>query len=40
VFFPIVEKGKAGLRVMIRADNRPEDILAFCDAVRDTVHVD
>lgn len=40
VFFPIVEKGKAGLRVMIRADNRPEDILAFCDTVRDTVHVD
>ncbi len=40
VFFPIVEKGKAGLRVMLRADNRPEDILAFCDAVRDIVHVD
>lgn len=33
VFFPIVEKGKAGLRVMLRADNRPEDLRAFCAAV-------
>jgi 7-keto-8-aminopelargonate synthetase-like enzyme len=40
VFFPIVERGKAGLRVMIRADNSPEDILAFCDAVREVVDVD
>jgi 7-keto-8-aminopelargonate synthetase-like enzyme len=31
VFFPIVERGKAGLRVMVRADNRPEDIVEFCD---------
>lgn len=40
VFFPIVERGKAGLRVMLRADNSAEDIRAFCDAVRDVVHVD
>jgi 7-keto-8-aminopelargonate synthetase-like enzyme len=40
VFFPIVERGKAGLRVMLRADNHPEDILAFCDAVRDEVGLD
>jgi 7-keto-8-aminopelargonate synthetase-like enzyme len=40
VFFPIVERGKAGLRVMIRADNDPKDILAFCDAVRDEVGLD
>ena len=33
VFFPIVERGKAGLRVMLRADNRPEDVIAFCAAV-------
>jgi 7-keto-8-aminopelargonate synthetase-like enzyme len=37
VFFPIVERGKAGLRVMVRADNRPEDILAFCEAVHEVV---
>lgn len=40
VFFPIVAKGRAGLRVMLRADNRPEDIRAFCDIVKDVVHVD
>jgi 7-keto-8-aminopelargonate synthetase-like enzyme len=37
VFFPIVEKGKAGLRVMIRADNRPEEIVRFCDSVEELV---
>jgi 7-keto-8-aminopelargonate synthetase-like enzyme len=37
VFFPIVEKGKAGLRVMLRANNRPEDILEFCNIVREVV---
>lgn len=37
VFFPIVERGKAGLRVMIRADNAPEDIVRFCDAVEELV---
>lgn len=37
VFFPIVERGKAGLRVMIRADNKPEDIVQFCDAVEELV---
>lgn len=35
VFFPIVERGKAGLRVMLRADNNPEDIVRFCDAVEE-----
>lgn len=40
VFFPIVERGKAGLRVMLRADNDPEDVLAFCDAVRDQAGLD
>jgi 7-keto-8-aminopelargonate synthetase-like enzyme len=35
VFFPIVEQGKAALRVMLRADNRPEEVLAFCDAVHE-----
>ena len=35
VFFPIVERGKAGLRVMMRADNRAEDLRAFCAAVRE-----
>jgi 7-keto-8-aminopelargonate synthetase-like enzyme len=37
VFFPIVERGQAGLRVMLRADNRPEDIEAFCAAVEELV---
>jgi 7-keto-8-aminopelargonate synthetase-like enzyme len=40
VFFPIVERGKAGLRVMLRADNRPEDIQGFCDAAREVVGLD
>jgi 7-keto-8-aminopelargonate synthetase-like enzyme len=35
VFFPIVERGRAGLRVMIRADNRPQDLTAFCAVVRE-----
>jgi 7-keto-8-aminopelargonate synthetase-like enzyme len=35
VFFPIVERGKAGLRVMVRADQRLEDLRAFCAAVRE-----
>jgi 7-keto-8-aminopelargonate synthetase-like enzyme len=35
VFFPILARGKAGLRVMLRADNRPEDVRAFCTAVED-----
>ena len=35
VFFPIVPRGKAGLRVMLRADNRPEDIIEFCAAARE-----
>ena len=37
VFFPIVERGKAGLRVMIRADNKPEEIVRFCGAVKELV---
>ena len=37
VFFPIVEKNKAGLRVMLRADNRPEDILTFTKAVKEVL---
>jgi 7-keto-8-aminopelargonate synthetase-like enzyme len=40
VFFPIVEKGKAGLRVMIRADNSTRDLQAFCDAVRELAGLD
>jgi len=37
VFFPVAERGKAGLRVMIRADNNLKDIEAFCDAVEELV---
>lgn len=40
VFFPILERGKAGLRVMIRADNQPEDIRRFSQVVRDVVQLD
>lgn len=38
VFFPILERGKAGLRVMMRADNRPEDIETFCRTVKEVVY--
>ncbi len=37
VFFPIVARGQAGLRVMLRADNRPEDIAEFCAIVREVM---
>jgi len=40
VFFPIVEKGKAALRVMLRADNRPDDIRRFVDAVKELSTLD
>lgn len=35
VFFPVVERGRAGLRIMLRADHDPADVLAFCEAVRE-----
>jgi 7-keto-8-aminopelargonate synthetase-like enzyme len=35
VFFPIVERGKAGLRAMIRADNSTRDVEAFCAALEE-----
>jgi 7-keto-8-aminopelargonate synthetase-like enzyme len=40
VFFPIVERGKAALRIMIRADNRPDDIRHFCHVVEDVLDLD
>ncbi|HEY0780886.1 MAG TPA: 7-keto-8-aminopelargonate synthetase, partial [Thermoanaerobaculia bacterium] len=40
VFFPLLERGKAGLRVMLRADNQPEDIRRFSQVVRDVVQLD
>ena len=39
VFFPIVGRGKEGLRVMLRANNRPEDLLAFAGALREVVGI-
>jgi len=33
VFFPVVEKGKAGLRVMLRANLTQQEIKAFAEAV-------
>lgn len=39
VFFPIVAKHRAGLRVMGRADMRKEDIEHFCDALREAIKV-
>jgi len=33
VFFPIVAKGQAGIRVMLRANNRPEDLEALAGAI-------
>jgi 7-keto-8-aminopelargonate synthetase-like enzyme len=40
IFFPIVKKGDAGLRIMLRADNTQEDIRSFAAAVRDAVGMD
>lgn len=40
VFFPIVKKGQAGLRIMLRADNTAEDIRAFAAAVHDALGAD
>jgi 7-keto-8-aminopelargonate synthetase-like enzyme len=37
VFFPIVRKGEAGLRIMLRADVTPDDIRSFAAAVHDFV---
>jgi len=37
VFFPIVRKGEAGLRIMLRADLTPEDIRGFAAAVHEFV---
>ncbi|CAM4386075.1 2-amino-3-ketobutyrate coenzyme A ligase [Mycobacterium basiliense] len=35
VFFPVTAKGQAGLRIMLRADNDPDDIRRFCQTVTD-----
>jgi 7-keto-8-aminopelargonate synthetase-like enzyme len=35
VFFPVTERGKAGLRVMIRADNNLDDLATFCSAIEE-----
>jgi 7-keto-8-aminopelargonate synthetase-like enzyme len=37
VFFPIVRKGHAGLRVMIRADLSHDDIRGFASALNDAL---
>ncbi len=37
VFFPIVARGKAGLRAMLRANNKTEDIIRFVETVKDVV---
>ncbi len=38
LFFPIVPKGQAGLRVMIRADLKQEKIKSFCKLVNSAIH--
>ncbi len=40
VFFPIVEKNKAGLRIMVRASNSREEIVEFCGHIRELVSFD
>ena len=40
VFFPIVKRGAAGLRIMLRADNTDEDILGFATALSQTLKRD
>lgn len=37
VFFPIVARGRAGLRIMGRADMEKSEMAAFCEAVRASV---
>ncbi|HYO68739.1 MAG TPA: aminotransferase class I/II-fold pyridoxal phosphate-dependent enzyme [Archangium sp.] len=37
VFFPIVAKGEAGVRLMLRADMEEEQVRAFCATVKDIV---
>jgi len=37
VFFPLVKKGEAGLRIMLRADNTKDDIRSFAAAVHETL---
>jgi 7-keto-8-aminopelargonate synthetase-like enzyme len=37
VFFPIVKRGEAGLRIMLRADNTEDDIRSFAAAVHETL---
>ena len=38
VFFPIVKRGVAGLRIMLRADNTDEDIRGFASALSTTLN--
>lgn len=37
VFFPIVRRGEAGLRIMLRADNTEDEIRSFAAAVHDVL---
>ncbi|WP_430252412.1 aminotransferase class I/II-fold pyridoxal phosphate-dependent enzyme [Neorhizobium sp. DAR64860/K0K1] len=36
-YFPITARGREGLRVMLRADHRPEDLVRFCTLLRNEV---
>ncbi len=38
VYFPIVERGKAGIRLMIRANIDREDIVRLCDCINNTLN--
>ena len=37
VFFPVTARGNAGLRIMLRSDNSPDDIRQFCETVGELV---
>ncbi|WP_075795014.1 aminotransferase class I/II-fold pyridoxal phosphate-dependent enzyme [Massilia putida] len=37
IFFPIVPRGKAGLRMMMRADMSREQMKEFCDAIEEAI---
>jgi 7-keto-8-aminopelargonate synthetase-like enzyme len=39
VFFPVTAKGHAGLRIMVRADNDPDDIRHLCETVGELVRL-
>ena len=38
LFFPVIAKNKAGLRIMIRANMEPEEIIGFGKTIKELEH--